>query len=59
MHGVGQKPVMRAFQTIGLPTSFIFPVPEQADPDPEFPTVFFPNPEEQGVHPLPGVAYSG
>ncbi|KIM33579.1 hypothetical protein M408DRAFT_326264 [Serendipita vermifera MAFF 305830] len=47
MHGVGQKPVTRAFQTIGLPPASFHVVPEQEQPDPEFPTVSFPNPEEQ------------
>lgn len=48
MHGVGQKPATRAFQTIGLSPGSVFNVPEQEEPDPEFPTVPFPNPEEQG-----------
>ncbi|KAI1893691.1 hypothetical protein AGOR_G00126300 [Albula goreensis] len=43
-HGVGHKFVQQAFQVFGfLPP---IPVPEQKDPDPEFPTVSCPNPEE-------------
>ncbi len=44
MHGVGGEAVEKAFAAFGLP-SFI-PVIEQMTPDPEFPTVQFPNPEE-------------
>ncbi|KAF7723588.1 Phosphoglucomutase-3 [Apophysomyces ossiformis] len=44
MHGVGGPFAKRAFESFGLP-EFI-PVTEQFQPDPEFPTVAFPNPEE-------------
>ena len=44
MHGVGLKYAERAFETMGLPK--FDAVPLQADADPEFPTVKFPNPEE-------------
>ena len=44
MHGVGAKFVTRAFQTFNLP-AFV-PTEAQLLPDPEFPTVAFPNPEE-------------
>mmetsp|Transcript_24275 Transcript_24275/g.68004 ORF Transcript_24275/g.68004 Transcript_24275/m.68004 type:complete len:602 (+) Transcript_24275:147-1952(+) len=44
MHGVGQKWVVRAFETFNLPP--FTSVPEQCDPDPDFSTVTFPNPEE-------------
>ena len=47
MHGVGHQWVRRSFQAFGLPT--LVAVPCQAEPDPEFPTVAFPNPEEKGV----------
>ena len=47
MHGVSHPFVAKAFEIFGLP-SFI-PVREQQVPDPEFPTVKFPNPEEKGV----------
>lgn len=44
MHGVGQHFAEDAFRAFGL-KPFV-PVKEQAVPDPEFPTVTFPNPEE-------------
>ncbi|KAJ7349354.1 hypothetical protein DFH08DRAFT_865203 [Mycena albidolilacea] len=47
MHGVSDLFVSRAFQSFGF-LPFI-PVTEQQQPDPEFPTVVFPNPEEKGA----------
>lgn len=44
MHGVGRFCASEAFKAFGL-VPFI-PVPEQVDPNPDFPTVKFPNPEE-------------
>ena len=44
LHGVGHKYMTAAFATCHFP--FYHPVPEQMLPDPEFPTVKFPNPEE-------------
>ena len=44
MHGVGGEAVKRAFRAFNLPE--LIPVTEQMEPDPEFPTVSFPNPEE-------------
>eukprot|EP00164_Ancoracysta_twista_P004135 GFYU01005555.1.p1 GENE.GFYU01005555.1~~GFYU01005555.1.p1 ORF type:complete len:590 (+),score=200.02 GFYU01005555.1:92-1861(+) len=44
MHGVGHPWVTKAFELFKLPA--YAPVKEQCDPDPEFPTVTFPNPEE-------------
>ncbi|XP_058446881.1 phosphopentomutase [Malaya genurostris] len=44
MHGVGFPFVELGFQTVGLQP--VLAVQEQRDPDPEFPTVKFPNPEE-------------
>ncbi|XP_019858103.1 PREDICTED: phosphoglucomutase-2-like [Amphimedon queenslandica] len=44
MHGVGYPFVKMAFEAFGLPE--IIPVEEQVKPDPEFPTVAYPNPEE-------------
>lgn len=48
MHGVGHGPVMRALQAVGLRPEHVAVVKEQQDPDPDFPTVSFPNPEEHG-----------
>lgn len=44
VHGVGHSFVQSAFKAF----DFVPPeaVPEQKDPDPEFPTVKYPNPEE-------------
>jgi phosphoglucomutase/phosphoglucomutase/phosphopentomutase len=47
MHGVGHPYVKRAFETFNLPP--FHAVPSQCTPDPEFPTVSFPNPEEKGA----------
>lgn len=44
MHGVGYKYVAAAFEAVGFAP--VVPVVEQCDPDPEFPTVKYPNPEE-------------
>ncbi|RAV32621.1 phospho-sugar mutase [Corynebacterium heidelbergense] len=46
MHGVGAQLGRQILQTAGFQ---VFLVPEQADPDPDFPTVSFPNPEEPGA----------
>jgi phosphomannomutase len=47
MHGVGGKTLLAAFEHAGLPAPFV--VAEQQEPDPAFPTVPFPNPEEPGA----------
>lgn len=47
MHGVGSETFLRAFEKAGFPA--VLPVPSQQQPDPEFPTVAFPNPEEPGA----------
>jgi phosphomannomutase len=47
MHGVGRDVVLAVFGAAGLPPLMV--VPAQGDPDPDFPTVAFPNPEEPGA----------
>jgi len=47
MHGVGYALAARAFVAAGF--SEVSSVPEQTRPDPAFPTVRFPNPEERGA----------
>eukprot|EP00877_Chromochloris_zofingiensis_P010050 jgi/Chrzof1/5299/Cz15g21100.t1_GPM2[v5.2] len=47
LHGVGLRAVQHAFQSFQLPPPIL--VSEQASPDPDFPTVSFPNPEEKGT----------
>ncbi|KAK7043778.1 hypothetical protein VNI00_008390 [Paramarasmius palmivorus] len=46
MHGVGHPFVSKALENLRI--SFT-PVSEQKDPDPDFPTVAYPNPEEKGA----------
>ncbi len=47
LHGVGTDTVRRAFVAAGFAEPI--PVLAQAEPDPHFPTVSFPNPEEPGA----------
>ncbi len=47
MHGVGGEHMVKAMAQAGFPEPIV--VPEQFHPDPDFPTVAFPNPEEAGA----------
>ena len=47
LHGVGGSLVERVVEACGFPAGNV--VTEQAEPDPKFPTVAFPNPEEPGA----------
>ena len=47
MHGVGSAVAQRVFRAAGLPE--VVPVASQDAPDGSFPTVSFPNPEEDGA----------
>lgn len=44
MHGVGKLWARRVFEAFGHPAAI--EVAQQIEPDPDFPTVPFPNPEE-------------
>ena len=47
MHGVGAATATRVLAEAGFTDVTV--VPQQAEPDPDFPTVAFPNPEEPGA----------
>lgn len=47
MHGVGWAVAKQIFEDAGFKN--VFPVTKQMHPDPKFPTVEFPNPEEPGA----------
>lgn len=48
MHGVGYKPLKAILQKLNVREN-MFVVHEQAQPDADFPSVIFPNPEEDGA----------
>lgn len=48
MHGVGLQYMTSALEALGIEESMTV-VEEQSRPDPEFPTIKFPNPEEKGA----------
>jgi len=47
LHGVGTETFLKVSESAGF--SSVISVPEQAEPDADFPTVAFPNPEEKGA----------
>ena len=47
LHGVGGTTVIQVLETAGFSAPHV--VEQQEEPDPEFPTVAFPNPEEPGA----------
>jgi phosphomannomutase len=47
LHGVGRDLVVEVLSRAGFPPPQV--VPRQGEPDPDFPTVAFPNPEEPGA----------
>jgi phosphomannomutase len=47
MHGVGTETLLSVFKAAGFDSPHL--VEEQTQPDPDFPTVAFPNPEEPGA----------
>ncbi|OLT54379.1 phosphomannomutase [Cellulosimicrobium sp. CUA-896] len=55
LHGVGGAVVARVLREAGF--TDVVPVEEQLDPDPDFPSVSFPNPEEPGAMDL-ALAYA-
>jgi phosphomannomutase len=56
LHGVGGETVARVLEAAGFPAPHV--AAAQAEPDPDFPTVTFPNPEEPGAMDLAMAAAS-
>ncbi|MCR5830252.1 MAG: phospho-sugar mutase [Lachnospiraceae bacterium] len=50
LHGTGLMPVKRILERLGFKNVYV--VPEQEKPDGDFPTVGYPNPEDQNVYKL-------
>ncbi len=50
LHGTGNKPVQRVLKEVGFEKVFV--VPQQAQPDGDFPTVEYPNPEDKAAFSL-------
>ena len=50
LHGTGHVPAMRVMRELGF--THVFEVPEQAEPDGDFPTVSYPNPESKAAFQL-------
>lgn len=48
LHGVGLEYLTEALEQLGV-SKFMVVVEQQAEPNPEFPTVKYPNPEEKGA----------
>ena len=55
LHGTGNIPVRRVLADLGFTN--VFPVPEQSEPDGDFPTVSYPNPESEEAFAL-GLKYA-
>ena len=49
LHGVGKPWTTRSFTTFGVPQDKVVVVPEQANPDPTFPNLPNPNPEDKNA----------
>lgn len=49
LHGVGGAAMERLISSMNIPQERCVFVPEQEKPDPDFPTLSFPNPEEVGA----------
>ena len=50
LHGAGNVPIQRVLKELGF--THVFVVPEQEEPDGDFPTVSYPNPEDKNAFKL-------